>query len=155
MAIENEKVTRRRAIDILLGSGIGALALATIYPLIKYIIPPATHEAGSSSVLAAKKTELQPNSGKIFRFGNTPGIIVLKPDGDPNNPSSYVAFSAVCPHLNCTVQYRSDIKEIWCACHNGHFDFNGNVISGPPPRPLKAYRVAIKGDEIYVSSEGA
>jgi Rieske Fe-S protein len=153
--MNNEKITRRRAIDMLLGSGLGALALATIYPIIKYIIPPAARDANASSVLAAKKAELQPNTGKIFKFGNTPAIIVLKPGGDPEQASSYVAFSAVCPHLNCTVQYRSDIKEIWCACHNGHFDFNGNVISGPPPRPLKSYRVAIKGDEIYVSSEEA
>ena len=151
--MNNEKITRRRAIDILLGSGLGALALATIYPVIKYIIPPKSRDSSADSVLAAKKNELKPNEGKIFRFGNTPAIIVLKPGGDPENSSSYVAFSAVCPHLNCTVQYRSDLKEIWCACHNGHFDFNGNVISGPPPRPLKQYKVAIKGDEIYVSSE--
>jgi cytochrome b6-f complex iron-sulfur subunit len=149
----NDKITRRRAIDVILGSGLGALALATIYPLIKYIIPPETHEAGASSILAAKISELKPNEGKIFRFGNTPAIIILKPGGDASKASSYVAFSAVCPHLNCTVQYRSDIKEIWCACHNGHFDFNGNVISGPPPKPLKSYRVAIKGEEIYVSSQ--
>jgi Rieske Fe-S protein len=68
---------------------------------------------------------------------------------------SYVAFTAVCTHLNCTVQYRDDLKEIWCACHNGHFDLNGQVISGPPPRPLKEYRVAIKGEEIFVSTEEA
>jgi Rieske Fe-S protein len=106
-------------------------------------------------VVAAKVGDLKPNEGKIFKFGNAPGILVLKPGGDPASALSYAAFTAVCTHLNCTVQYRDDLKEIWCACHNGHFDLNGKVISGPPPEALREYRVAIKGDEILVSSEEA
>ena len=98
---------------------------------------------------------MKPNEGLIFKFGNEPGILILKAGGDPANLQSYVAFSAVCTHLGCTVQYRSDLKVIWCACHNGHYDLNGNVISGPPPKPLPKYRVAIKGKEIFVSNQEA
>ncbi|MFQ5628733.1 MAG: ubiquinol-cytochrome c reductase iron-sulfur subunit [bacterium] len=98
-----------------------------------------------SSVVAGKVGDLQPNTGKIFRFGSKPGILVLTQQGE------YRAFSAVCSHLQCTVQYRSDFKHIWCACHNGHFDLAGKNIAGPPPRPLEAYKVDIKGDEIIVS----
>lgn len=137
----------------MLGAGFGSLGLATIYPIIRFIIPPPAPGTGKTSVSAGKVGELRPNQGKIFKFGNSPGILILKPGGDPDNATSYVAFTAVCTHLNCTVQYRDDIKEIWCACHNGHFDLNGNVISGPPPKPLAQYRVAIKGEEIFVSSE--
>ncbi len=151
----DEKIPRRQALNYLLGAGIGALGIATIYPIVRYIIPPPASRGGTSSVSAAKVGELRPNEGKIFKFGNAPGIIVLKPGGDPTSALSYVAFTAVCTHLNCTVQYRDDLEEIWCACHNGHFDLNGKVISGPPPTPLKEYRVAIKGDEIFVSSEEA
>ena len=137
----------------MLGAGFGSLGLATIYPIIRFIIPPPAPGTGTTSVSAGQVGELRPNQGKIFRFGNSPGILILKPGGDPDNATSYVAFTAVCTHLNCTVQYRDDIKEIWCACHNGHFDLNGNVISGPPPKPLAQYWVAIKGEEIFVSSE--
>ncbi|MEE8417650.1 MAG: Rieske 2Fe-2S domain-containing protein [candidate division Zixibacteria bacterium] len=150
-----EKMPRRDALNYLLGAGIGALGVATLYPMVRYMIPPPASGAGTSSVSAAKVGELQPNQGKIFKFGNAPGIIILKPGGDPASALSYVAFTAVCTHLNCTVQYRGDLGEIWCACHNAHFDLNGQVISGPPPSPLKEYRVAIKGDEIFVSSEEA
>ena len=149
----DDKITRRNALNYLIGSGITALGIGTIYPIIRYIIPPPGQEAGTNSVSAAKIGELKPNEGKIFKFGNSPGIIVLKPGGDPGNASSYVAFTAVCSHLNCTVQYRDDLSEIWCACHNGHFDLNGNVISGPPPKPLTQFKVAIKGEEIFVSKE--
>ena len=148
-----EKMPRRDALNYLLGAGIGALGVATLYPMVRYMIPPPASGAGASSVSAAKVGELKPNEGKIFKFGNAPGIIILKPGGDPTSALSYAAFTAVCTHLNCTVQYRDDLREIWCACHNAHFDLNGKVISGPPPAPLKEYRVAIKGDEIFVSSE--
>ncbi len=33
---------------------------------------------------------------------------------------------------------------IWCACHNGHFDLNN--VAGPPPRPLDAYVVNVRGE---------
>jgi len=151
--VGKEKIPRREAINYLLGAGIGALGVATLIPIVKYIIPPAASGAGTSSVSAAKVGELGPNQGKIFKFGNSPGILILKPGGDPSSALGYVAFTAVCTHLNCTVQYREDLKEIWCACHNGHFDLNGKVMSGPPPTPLQEFRVAIKGDEIFVSSE--
>ena len=153
--MKNEKVSRRNALNYILGAGFSTIGLATIYPIVRYIIPPEAQETGTKSVLAGKVGELNPNEGKIFKLGNTPAILILRPGGDPGNALNYIAFTAVCSHLNCTVQYRSDLKEIWCACHNGHFDLNGNVISGPPPKPLIQYRVAIKGEEIFVASEEA
>jgi Rieske Fe-S protein len=88
---------------------------------------------------------VQPNSGRIFKFGNRPGILVRTPAGELRG------FSAVCTHLNCTVQYRPDLGHIWCACHNGHFDLNGKNIAGPPPRPLEALVVNVRGQQIVVS----
>jgi cytochrome b6-f complex iron-sulfur subunit len=43
------------------------------------------------------------------------------------------------------------MQRIWCACHNGVYDLSGKNVSGPPPRPLEAYDVHVRGDEIYVS----
>jgi Rieske Fe-S protein len=151
----DEKIPRRDAINYLLGAGLVALGGATIYPIVRYMLPPPPTGTGTSSVSAAKVGDLAPNEGLIFKFGDAPGILVLRPGGDPANASDYTAMTAVCTHLNCTVQYRTDLKEIWCACHNGHFDLQGRVLSGPPPSPLTKYRVAIKGDEIFVSSERA
>jgi len=62
------------------------------------------------------------------------------------------AFSAVCTHLGCTVQYRKDFQHIWCACHNGHFDLNGRNIAGPPPTPLEEYQVVARADSVFVSN---
>lgn len=138
-------MTRRKLVNFLISGGLVTTFGSIFFPIINFLIPPRVREAVQSSVVAGKVGELRPNSGKVFRFGSKPGILVMNQQGE------YRAFSAVCTHLQCTVQYRSDFKHIWCACHNGHFDLAGKNIAGPPPRPLEAYKVAIKGEDIIVS----
>ncbi len=135
----------RRWINLVLGSGVLASIAAFVYPAIRYIIPPPVSESTSHSVVAAKAGELKNNTGKIFKFGSKPALLVRLTDG------SYRAFSAVCTHLQCTVQYREDIHEIWCACHNGIYDLEGRNVSGPPPRPLEVFEVHVQGEDVVVS----
>lgn len=130
---------------MLLGGGLFASALSFIYPVLRYLVPPRLTDMGGDTVVAGKVGELRPNSGKIFRFGNRPGLLLLGSDGH------YRALSATCTHLSCTVQYRGDLRQVWCACHNGMYDLAGRNLSGPPPRPLEQYDVHVKGDEIIVS----
>jgi Rieske Fe-S protein len=150
--------SRRRFIDWLLSrtlttwllsTSVGGLLLAVFYPTGRYLIPPAVAEPASASVtLPLAPDEIQPNSAEIFKFGSRPGILVRTTAGE------FRAFSAACTHLGCIVQYRGDIGHIWCACHNGHFDLNGRNIEGPPPAPLEAYAVNVRGDQIVVSKGG-
>lgn len=126
-------------------SGGGFLA-SIVYPVIRYLVPPEGGESAASSVtLPFAPIELEANSAKIFKFGNRAGILVRTPAGELR------AFSAACTHLGCIVQYRPDLSELWCACHNGHFDLNGTNVAGPPPRPLDAFEVNVRGDQIVVS----
>ncbi len=143
--MEQTKITRREFLNYVLGGGILALLGSAGYPIVRYITPPKGVETQASSVVAAKVGELAPDAGKIFKFGDKPGILINSPTGE------LVAFNAVCTHLNCTVQYDSRAKSILCACHNGRFDLNGKVISGPPPRPLEKYDVNIRGEDVVVS----
>jgi Rieske Fe-S protein len=144
MEKKSSALNRRSFLDYFLGSGVVALLGSVFFPVLKYIMPPPIPQAVQNDVVAGKVGELAPNAGKVFRFGNKPGILVRTPEGD------YRAFSAVCTHLQCTVQYRDDFKHIWCACHNGHFDLTGRNIAGPPPRPLEEYRVEIRGEDLVV-----
>lgn len=143
--MDEERSASRRFIDFLLASSLGALIVSVFYPVIRFLVPPEVPESTQTSVIAAKTTDLKPNSGKIFQFGSEPGIVIETPGGDIR------AFSAVCTHLSCTVQYRPDMQEIWCACHNGVYDLNGKNVSGPPPRPLERYTVNVRGTEVVVS----
>jgi cytochrome b6-f complex iron-sulfur subunit len=138
-------VPRRSFIDILLGSSIGAVVAAVVYPVARFLVPPKIAESAQASVVAAKTSELKPNSGKVFPFGSEPAIVVQTPSGEIR------AFSAVCTHLACTVQYRDDLQQIWCACHDGHYDLYGKNVSGPPPHPLAVLSANVRGGDIIVS----
>ena len=138
------ELRRRRLVEFVLGSGFFATAVAFVYPVLRYLIPPRVSDLGNDTVVAARIGELKRNSGKVFRFGSRPGMLVRTSD------DQYRAMSAVCTHLGCTVQYREDTRRVWCACHNGIYDLNGRNVSGPPPRPLEAFEVQVRGEEIFV-----
>ncbi len=137
--------TRRSFLNILLSTVSGIFLTFIIYPIYKYLIPPKDNTPKVTSVEVGNVDDLKPNSGKIFRFGNEPGILIKTPEGELR------AFTAICTHLACTVQYRDDFTHIWCACHNGHYNLQGINIAGPPPSPLAPYKVNIKDGKVYVS----
>ena len=136
---------RRSFLDILLGTSALATLGAIAYPIIRFMAPPQIVESAENSVVAAKVNELPPNTGKVFKFGNKPGILVRTASGELK------AFSATCTHLDCIVQYRKDTKQIWCACHNGQYNLSGQNIGGPPPRPLEEFQVNTRGDDVVVT----
>jgi Rieske Fe-S protein len=136
---------RRRLLDLLLSGSLGAFLAAVFYPVGRFLMPPPVEETVASTTVAAKVADLKPNSGKVFRFGARPGILIRLPSGD------WRAFSGVCTHLQCTVQYRADLERIWCPCHNGYFDLSGRNVSGPPPAPLEAFDVVVKGEDVVVT----
>ena len=140
-----ERLSRRRFLDSLLATGFVSTIVAMVYPVWRYLSPPASAEPATQSVVAAQASQVKPNSGVLFKFGSKPGLLVRTPDGELQ------AFNAVCTHLDCTVQYKSDTSQIWCACHNGTYDLGGNVVSGPPPRPLERLVVNQRGDDVVVT----
>jgi Rieske Fe-S protein len=146
---ETGNVTRKRFVDWLLGTSAGGFVAAVFYPVVRYIIPPEVPESAVSSVtLAFTADDVPANTGRIFKFGTRPGLLLKTPGGELR------AFSARCTHLDCTVQYREDLNHIWCACHNGHFDLAGRNIAGPPPTPLERFDVNVRGSQIVVSLRG-
>lgn len=138
--------SRRGFVDWLLGTSVAGFLLAVLYPVSRYVVPPeATESATSTVTLPFGPGDLAPSTARSFKFGSKPGIIVRTPTGELK------AYSAVCTHLGCIVQFRKDLGHFFCACHNGQFDLNGVNIGGPPPRPLDAYVVNVRGDQIIVS----
>ena len=143
--IQSKTSKRRDFLKYFLTTGLIGFAVSIFYPLFSYLKPPKQNEVEVSSVMAGKIDDFAPDSGKIIKFGSKPVILIRLKD------KTFRAFSATCTHLACTVQFRSDLGLIWCACHNGKYDLNGRNISGPPPRPLTEYNVIQKGKEIYIS----
>src|SRR6266567_3334949 len=98
----SEDNSRRRFLDYLLGTSALATLGAIFYPIIRFMTPPQVVESTENSVVAAKLSEVPINSGRIFKFGNKPGILVRTAAGE------FKAFSAVCTHLECIVQYSAE-----------------------------------------------
>jgi len=136
---------RRSLVGWLLGGGLVTSISSFIYPAVKFMMPPNVPEAAVNEVVAGKVQMLKPYSGAIVRFGNKPVLLVRLSE------TEWKALSAVCTHLNCTVQYQEKTHQIWCACHNGFYDVNGKVVSGPPPKPLDEYAVRVRGDEVVIT----
>jgi Rieske Fe-S protein len=136
---------RRTLLRWLLGGGFTASVLSFLYPAVKFMNPPTVPEASTNEVSGGKVQSLKPNSGKIVKFGSRPALLIRVSE------TEWRAYSAICTHLNCTVQFQDSTRQIWCACHNGFYDLNGKVVSGPPPRPLEEYAVHIRGEDVVIT----
>ncbi len=136
---------RRSLIRWLLGGGMFSSIASFLYPVTKFMMPPNVPEAAVNEVVAGKVQMLKPNTAAIVKFGNKPVLLVRVSE------TEWKALTAVCTHLNCTVQYQENTHQIWCACHNGYYDLDGKVLSGPPPKPLDEFVVRIRGDEVVIT----
>ncbi len=135
------KHTRRGFLDILLG-GAAAGSLGTVlYPVIRYLTP--LQQSGPSGPTRLSDEDIATLDENQFVIIPIAGqrVMVFR-DGDNN----VRALQARCTHEGCTVQYMPGESLIWCACHNGRFDINGRILSGPPPRPLPKYAVNLADD---------
>ncbi len=130
-------MVRRRFINWLLGTSAGALLVSVVYPVLRFIVPPDVPEATTNRVEVGPTNdpELLDKGFKIVRFGSQPVILLRVAEDD------FRAFSGVCTHLDCIVEYQRDHQRIWCNCHNGAYDLTGRNIAGPPPHPLDRFEV--------------
>lgn len=89
---------------------------------------------------------LAPGNALNFRYPaeKDTAILIRAADGH------YYAFEQQCTHLTCPVYYSKTNDQIECPCHEGGFDVHtGNVLYGPPPRPLGQIQVEMRGGEVW------
>lgn len=142
---EDEVVTRRDTLHFLL-AGSGALFLATGALAILGALPTNPH---TTVIPIAREGELAKNQWKVFNYPDqyTQGILINLPD------HGLVAYSDVCTHLSCAVLYKGD-GTLHCPCHEGLFDAKtGNVLAGPPLRPLPLIQLAVHNGTVYALKE--
>ncbi len=125
--------------------GVGAIvAASTLYPVVKFIIPPAKAVKNVSELTAGKAAEVPDGTGKIYQFNEDKVIVV-------NKGGSLTAVSAVCTHLGCLVHWDNGAGQLACPCHGAKYKQTGEIISGPQPKPLKLYKAKIQGADIIIS----
>ena len=96
-------------------------------------------------LLIASLEELPPNSSRVFKdLAGRENVLV-------NTGKGLKAISTTCTHLGCKVYWEPENVRFFCPCHDGVFDVNGGVVSGPPPRALDSYEVEVdENDNIFV-----
>ncbi len=128
---------RRNFLNWFLGTSVGGLCVAVLYPVIRFVSPPEEPEAATNQVEAGATNdpELVDRGFKIIRFGADPVILIRVSE------TEFRAFAATCTHLDCIVEFQKEHERIWCNCHNGEYDLHGRNVAGPPPKPLEPYEV--------------
>lgn len=154
---EESNLNRRKFLGFATWAIGGLIAVGMSIPAVAYIIGPAVKredeqdwiQLGSASKVELNaptlfKTTIKKQSGWIVNEQEL-SIYILTEDG-----RNFVAMSNMCTHLGCRVRWIMDQENFFCPCHNAVFNKQGEVASGPPPRPLDRYEVKVENDQIFV-----
>ena len=153
----NQHISRRdfiKATSAMIG---GLIGVVIGIPSIAYLLSPALRETGDDSQIDLGLLENYP-IGVPTRFDFTLtrvngwertavnyGLYIVR-----KNESEVHVFSDICTHLGCRVTWHPDQEHYISPCHDGHFDILGEVISGPPPRPLDEFATEMENGNLFV-----
>ncbi len=155
--ISNRRLSRRDFVKVVTTLIGGTMTALLGLPVIGYLLSPALRNEEVSDVIALGPLEKYPigiptpfsiTQTKVNGWERTAIFIgmfvVRKEDG------SVRVFSDICTHLACLVTWHPDIDEYVSPCHDGHFDIEGFVTKGPPPRPLDEFETNVENGNLYV-----
>jgi len=91
--------------------------------------------------IAGKVTDFK--VGEVIPFRKERTFILRTEEG-------FLAISSICTHLHCIVNWNEMLKKFECPCHGAKFNQNGEVLEGPPPRPLDLYKLQIVAGNVVV-----
>ena len=139
----------RRAFLVAAGAAGLCYTAALAYPIYRYLASPEEMALSATAVTEVTLKDAQKlplGSVLMFKFGTAPAMLIHHEDG------RWIAMTAVCTHLGCTVKFEPALNRIHCSCHGGTYDpHTGKNVSGPPPKPLTAYKVNVAATSVTVS----
>ena len=156
MAEQENQVNRRGFLALITWGVSGLIGLALGIPAIGYIVGPALKKQEEDWLELGATSKVELGVPTLFKkkitkqigwttTENEFAVYILTYDGH-----DYTALSNICTHLGCRVRWIGDDDKFICPCHNAAFDKNGEILFGPPPRPLDKFEVKIENDQVYV-----
>lgn len=154
---KRKKFSRRDFMKITIVTIGGLIGLGYGIPAIAYVVKPALANNQVRKWIqlgAISKIELgKPTLFKAKIIRQTGWIVneeelafyVLTEDG-----RDFIAMSNICTHLGCRIRWIADQDQYVCPCHNGVFDKQGKVVSGPPPRSLDTFETKVENDQLFI-----
>jgi len=144
----SESVSRRDFIKVTTGIVGGIIGAALGLPAVYYLIDPALRPGGKEAWIPIGKPENM-EIGKPYAFSFTRvqvngwertatshGGFALRRSEDP---AEIMILNSQCTHLACTVNWNEQAQAYLCPCHDAKFSLEGEVLAGPPPRPLNRF----------------
>jgi menaquinol-cytochrome c reductase iron-sulfur subunit len=148
----------RREFITLTTAAVGTFIGAVVgLPAIAYLIDPALKTSAADTWIPVGKldsfevgkpalsTFTRSKTNGWEKSVNSYGVFVLR-----KSQTEVVAYSNVCTHLSCRVNWHDDKKQYICPCHDGRFGIDGSVVSGPPPRPLDTYATKVEAGTLSI-----
>lgn len=132
-------ISRRRFIQL----GLAAVGVAWAGTFVQSKLFPGESAAQEATPVEFPLADLPVGGTKLITYGGTPTLVL-------RTAESIKAFSLVCTHLGCLVEWQAAETEFYCACHDGRFDQFGEVIAGPPPVPMEQFPVQVENDRVIV-----
>ena len=124
----------------------GGLTVGSGYVAVKANFFPPEKVKGDHFVCKKQDLPIGGTRSFVIEGSTIPYVLIHLEDGE------FRAYEQKCTHLSCAVFYMPKSGKIECPCHNGWFDARtGEVLAGPPPRPLPRLDVVLKGDDVYVT----
>lgn len=155
-----QKLSRRGFLSFATFAIGGIISFIIGIPAISYIFFPATKKEEATELIplgAADKaiagvptlfrTKVTQTAGWITNERELSFYVLTE---DHRN---YVALSNICTHLSCRVRWVAEEEKFFCPCHNAVFSKQGEVVSGPPPRPLDQFNVREENGQLFVEND--
>jgi Rieske Fe-S protein len=155
-----DDIGRRKFLAGVIGVVAGAVTAVVGLPAIGYIISPGVRNPNEDEwITLGPVSSLQPGVPTGFPFSRTiqdgwvestqTGVAFAVTDDGQN----VKVFSNNCTHLSCRVTWNVERNGFFCPCHDGLFGINGEVLAGPPPRPLDQFETKIENGQIMILLE--
>jgi menaquinol-cytochrome c reductase iron-sulfur subunit len=126
-------------------------------PALRYLFTPPRSASGAPRWIDAgdiSRLPLNEPEEVVFRRNRVDGWKLVSEKSTAwvirKSENDVVAFSPQCTHLGCAYHYAERSKEFLCPCHTSTFALDGNVLTGPAPRPLDRYEVKLEGNKLLL-----
>ena len=139
--VDKKSISRRK---LMAYAWMGAAAIVMgelIFGTFAFLWPRRKGPKVETVFIAGKVTDFK--VGEIIPFRKE-RIFILRTEG------GFLAISAICTHLHCVVNWNEMLKKFECPCHGAKFNLNGEVLEGPPPRPLDLYKLQLVAGNVVV-----